>query len=129
MFNRWYAGPLKAKLERPFVHLLFGARQTGKSTLLHELLPADALAFDLADPAERSRLLAKPELFAQACRALPASGEGQVVFVDEAQTAPALFDAVQHLYDGDKRRWRFAKVQPSHVTAMNISRSHSSAET
>lgn len=107
MFNRWYAGPLREKLERPFVHLLFGARQTGKSTLLRELLAPDALVFDLADPAERSRLLARPELFTQACRALPANSEGQVVFVDEAQTVPALFDAVQHLYDGDKRRWRF----------------------
>jgi len=29
------------------------------------------------------------------------------VFVDEAQNAPALFMAVQHLYDGDKQRWRF----------------------
>jgi predicted AAA+ superfamily ATPase len=107
MFSRWYANPLKDKLGRPFVHLLFGARQTGKSTLLRQLLPGDALVFDLADPAERSSLLAKPDVFTQACRALPAKGEGQVVFVDEAQTVPALFDAVQHLYDGDKRRWRF----------------------
>jgi len=107
MFDRWYAGPLQDKLGRPFVHLLFGARQTGKSTLLRKLLPEDALVFDLADPQERSRLSARPELFLQACRALPADGVSQVVFVDEAQTVPALFDAVQHLYDADKRRWRF----------------------
>lgn len=107
MFSRWYAGPLSEKLERPFVHLLFGARQTGKSTLLRSLLPDDALVFDLADPQERTRLLAKPELFLQACRALPANRKGQTVLVDEAQTVPALFDAVQHLYDADKRRWRF----------------------
>ena len=107
MFSRWYAGPLSEKLERPFVHLLFGARQTGKSTLLRSLLPDDALVFDLADPQERTRLLAKPELFLQACRALPANRKGQTVLVDEAQAVPALFDAVQHLYDADKRRWRF----------------------
>ncbi len=107
MFNRWYAGPLKEKLERPFVHLLFGARQTGKSTLLRSLLPKETLVFDLADPQERSRMLARPALFLQACRALPAGRKGQVVFVDEAQTVPALFDAVQHLYDAEKRRWRF----------------------
>jgi predicted AAA+ superfamily ATPase len=107
MLDRWYAGPLQEKLGRPFVHLLFGARQTGKSTLLRKLLPEDALVFDLANPQERSRLSARPELFLQACRALPADGVGQVVFVDEAQAVPALFDAVQHLYDADKRRWRF----------------------
>jgi len=27
--------------------------------------------------------------------------------VDEAQAVPGIFDAVQHLYDSDKRRWRF----------------------
>jgi len=27
--------------------------------------------------------------------------------VDEAQAVPSVFDAVQHLYDNDKRRWRF----------------------
>jgi len=107
MFDRWYAGPLREKLGRPFVHLIFGARQTGKSTLLRTLLPPESLVFDLADPLERSRLSAHPELFLQACRALPADGLGQTVFVDEAQTVPALFDAVQHLYDQDKKRWRF----------------------
>ena len=29
------------------------------------------------------------------------------MFVDEAQAVPSVFDAVQHLYDNDKRRWRF----------------------
>lgn len=107
MFSRWYAKPLTDKLDRPFVHLLFGARQTGKSTLLRALLPDDTLVFDLADPGERSRLSAKPELFVQACRALPAGRESRPVLVDEAQAVPALFDAVQHLYDTDKQRWRF----------------------
>jgi predicted AAA+ superfamily ATPase len=107
MFDRWYASVLHARLARPFVHLVFGARQTGKSTLLRALLSPETLVFDLADPLERSRLSARPEIFLQACRALPAAGQGQTVFVDEAQAAPAVFDAVQHLYDGDKRRWRF----------------------
>jgi hypothetical protein len=29
------------------------------------------------------------------------------VFVDEAQAVPALFDAVQALFDENKKRWRF----------------------
>lgn len=107
MFDRWSAQELQAKLSRPYVHLLFGARQTGKSTLLNELIPQDALRFNLADPQERSRHLANPGEFAQACRSLPANKKGQFVLVDEAQSAPSIFDAVQSLYDADKARWRF----------------------
>ena len=107
MFDRWYAETLREKLARPYVHLVFGARQTGKSTLLKALLPSDSMVIDLADPQERSRHLADPGLFLKECRSLPAAGKGQFVFVDEAQSVPSIFDAVQHLYDGDKNRWRF----------------------
>lgn len=95
------------KLDRPFVHLLFGARQTGKSTLLNEVLPKDTLRINLADPQERSRHLANPGEFARICQAMPADRQAQFVFVDEAQTVPLIFDAVQFLYDQDKTRWRF----------------------
>ena len=106
-FDRWVAESLAEKLKRPYVHLMFGARQTGKSTLLHSLLPPDTLRIDLSNPADRSRLLARPAEFAEMCLALPAERKDQYVFVDEAQAVPAIFDAVQHLYDGDKARWRF----------------------
>jgi predicted AAA+ superfamily ATPase len=107
MYDRWYARELQARLSRPYVHLLFGARQTGKSTLLNGLIPEDALRFNLADPQERSRHLARPGEFAQACRSLPVNKKGQLVFVDEAQSVPSIFDAVQSLFDADKTRWRF----------------------
>jgi predicted AAA+ superfamily ATPase len=107
MFDRWYAGRLQEKLSRPYVHLVFGARQTGKSTLLRGLLPPETVIVDLADPKERSRHLANPGAFVDDCRSLSAHKKGQFVFVDEAQSAPSIFDAVQHLYDGDKTRWRF----------------------
>lgn len=107
MFDRWYSYTLARKVKRPFVHLLFGARQTGKSTLLGSLLPVDAVRIDLADPSQRARYLADPGEFLRMCRALPAKPRGRVVFVDEAQTVPAIFDAVQHLYDADKARFRF----------------------
>lgn len=107
MYDRWYAPELKASLARPFVHLVFGARQTGKTTLLNAVLPADAVRVDFANPAERSRHLADPGLFLKQCLELPKDREGRCVFVDEAQAVPTVFDAVQHLYDNDKRRWRF----------------------
>jgi predicted AAA+ superfamily ATPase len=107
MFDRWYANSLQKKLERPYVHLMFGARQTGKSTLMRSMLPNDALVFDLSDPLERSRLSANPGIFIDTCRTLSTVHKGRTVFVDEIQAVPALFDAVQYLYDSDKERWRF----------------------
>jgi len=105
--ERWYAETLRKKLARPFVHILFGARQTGKSTLLNTLLPSDSLRINLAIPEERSLHLARPDAFRRMCLALPAAGAPHAVFVDEAQNAPHLFDAVQSLYDADKKRWQF----------------------
>jgi predicted AAA+ superfamily ATPase len=97
MYDRWVASELRSKLTRPYVHLLFGARQTGKSTLLEYLIPKDALRINLADPQERTRHLAHPGEFAQVCRSLPPGQKGQFVFVDEAQSVPSIFDAVQAL--------------------------------
>lgn len=107
MFDRWYASTFAAKLARPFVHIVFGARQCGKSTLIHSLLPDGAHVFDLSDPGERSRFLREPERLIRICQAMPKGKGPQTVFVDEVQAAPALFDAVQHLFDSDKKRWRF----------------------
>ena len=101
-------GPLlEQKLRKPFVHIVFGARQTGKSTLIRSLVPDTATILDLSDPRERSRFAANPGLFLDLCRSLPPLEGGRIVWIDEAQTVPALFDAVQHLYDSDKERWRF----------------------
>jgi hypothetical protein len=36
--GRWYLEPLRKAITRPFVHILFGARQTGKTTLLRMLV-------------------------------------------------------------------------------------------
>jgi predicted AAA+ superfamily ATPase len=105
--GRWLATSLRAALARPYVHILFGARQTGKSTLLRNLLPEPAIWIDLADPAQRSRHLARPERLIEACAALPSGKQPPVIVIDEVQTVPALFDAVQHLFDRDKRRFRF----------------------
>jgi len=107
MNDRWIAHALREKLQRPYVHLMFGARQTGKSTLLNSLLPHDALRLDLSNPEQRSRYLAHPGDLIRQCEALPADRKGQFVFVDEVQSVPAIFDAVQHLYDSNKERWRF----------------------
>ena len=124
MFARWYEHALRTRLRRPYVHLLFGARQTGKSTLVRSLLPADTLIIDLSVPGARSRYLADPDLFLAECRALPKRRTAAFVFVDEAQNVPAIFDAVQHLFDREPKRWRFVMCGSSarklRVTGANL---------
>lgn len=105
--SRYFSQALAASIRKPFVHLLFGARQTGKSTLIRSIIPPDATILDFSDPGERSRFSSKPGLLVDVCRALPEREGGQYVFIDEAQTVPTIFDAVQSLYDRDKDRFRF----------------------
>jgi predicted AAA+ superfamily ATPase len=46
------------------------------------------------------------------------------VVIDEAQAVPAVFDAVQHLYDSDTKRWRFvlcgSSARKLRVTGANL---------
>lgn len=104
--ERYLTSDLRAQLCHPYVHIVFGARQTGKTTLLLSLLRPD-LSYNLADPEERGRLLAQPGLFRRECEALDIKDEPATVFVDEAQLVPAIFDAVQVLYDRDPKRFLF----------------------
>ncbi len=113
MFNRIAADALKKSLHKPFVHILFGARQTGKSSLVRHLVPTPSLAYDFSSPAERSRLLADPGAFVRECEALKKQPGAHFVVVDEAQNVPSVFDAVQHLYDREKTRWRFVLLGSS----------------
>ncbi len=105
--KRWYAQHLSSMLKKPFVHILFGARQTGKTFLLRHLVENADAWYNLADPAEKNRLLVDPGAFQRESRALPAGDTPAVIVVDEAQAVPAVFDAIQVLYDSDKERWRF----------------------
>lgn len=106
MRDRLIEAYLKEWVTRPFVDILFGARQTGKTTILNKILQPQ-ISYNLADPRERSRLLADPGIFIRECEGLSRTKQMQQVFVDEVQAVPALFDAVQMLYDQDKHRWKF----------------------
>jgi len=81
--------------------LLFGARGTGKSTLVKALLASlDPLIINLpASTQIESALFALPELEA---RIEAAVESGRWVFIDEVQKAPRLLDIAQRLID-DKR--------------------------
>jgi predicted AAA+ superfamily ATPase len=124
MYSRWVKPLWARKFVSPYVHLVFGARQTGKSTLLRKLFPDAAVWLDFSRPAERVEYLRNPDLLVQRCRALPKARRAATVVIDEAQNVPAIFDAVQHLYDADKRRWRFvlcgSSARKLRVTGANL---------
>lgn len=107
MYSRFVERAWAKKLDSPYVHIIFGARQTGKSTLLAKLVPDADIRLDLSDPGQRSEYLRHPERLIAECRSLPKKAGHSMVVIDEAQNVPALFDSVQHLYDSDKSRWRF----------------------
>lgn len=71
----------------------WGARQTGKSTLLKQLFP-DAHYYDLLLSDEYARLRFRPALLREECEML---NEGELVIIDEVQKIPALLDEVHWL--------------------------------
>ncbi|MFA6008172.1 MAG: AAA family ATPase, partial [Candidatus Shapirobacteria bacterium] len=106
-YNRWYEARLRRFMAKPFVHIVFGARQTGKSTLIKQILPPDTLVINLAEPQERVKYLGDPQELIRNCRALKKTNEPRYVFIDEVQMVPDLFNAIQSLYDADKTAFRF----------------------
>ena len=71
----------------------FGARQTGKSTLLKERFP-DVIFFDLLDSDLRRRFQNKPSLLKEI---LHNCQPGELIVIDEIQKVPDLLDIVHSL--------------------------------
>jgi len=90
---------IQRALKRHRSILLFGARQTGKTTLINRL-QADATVV-LVRPDVRQRYEKSPELLAGEIEALkPATRTKRpLVVVDEVQKVPAILDVVQDVID------------------------------
>src|SRR5450759_3464123 len=87
------------------VHLLFGARQTGKSTLLRKIAGKDALSFNLQERRTRLEMERDPHALTQILEA--DSRDRLMVCVDEIQKVPALLEEVQYLFDQNPGRYEF----------------------
>ena len=105
-YQRVLAGKLGSGSDHPpKVALLFGARQSGKTTLLRELTrPLNCFTLNLQDRRLRRRYETDEGLL---LRELQARSDVDAVFIDEIQKVPALLDDVQLLYDEDPERHRF----------------------
>ena len=87
-----------ALAEAPAVALL-GPRQTGKTTLAHEVARTRAAIYlDLESEADRAKL-SEPELYL-------AQHADKLVILDEIQRAPQLFQTLRGLIDAGRRRGR-----------------------
>ena len=80
---------------------LFGPRGTGKSTLLKECFPNEALYIDLLFPKEEVRFLRDPELLIQ----LVEKQNPKIVIIDEVQKLPKLLDVVHSLIESHGTRF------------------------
>lgn len=72
---------------------LFGARQTGKTTLISELFP-DAPKYDLLETSTYERLQRNPSLLRQELEMMP---DDTLVVIDEIQQLPVLLNEVHWL--------------------------------
>lgn len=81
---------------------LFGARNTGKSTLLeHSFDPKTSIVFDLLDSAEEDRFAHDPNELYRIVTSLPDSITH--IIIDEIQKVPRLLDIVQQLMKKSKK--------------------------
>lgn len=87
---------------------MFGARGTGKSTLLESLLPPErATWYDLNDLETEARIVRSPERFENELLSLQKMSPEKIwVVVDEIQRCPALLNSVQRLLG--KKHFKFA---------------------
>ena len=90
---------------------LWGARQTGKSTLLKALYP-ESPYFDLLLAHEYDRLLRNPSLLREILEATPA---GSPVIIDEIQRLPSLLNEIQWMIVNRKRQFILSGSSPRNI--------------
>jgi predicted AAA+ superfamily ATPase len=90
---------------------LWGARQTGKSTLLKTLFP-NSMYFDLLLSSEYERLVKNPSLFRERIEAL--NPEGPII-VDEIQRLPVLLNEIHWLISNKNQRFILSGSSPRKI--------------
>ncbi|WP_300977203.1 AAA family ATPase [Flavobacterium sp.] len=95
---------------------LWGARQTGKSTLLKNLFP-DALWFDLLQSDVFERFHKSPVQFRET---ILATASGTVVVVDEIQKIPALLDEIHWLMVNHSVRFVLSGSSPRKIIRSGV---------
>lgn len=87
---------------------LWGARQTGKTTLLEMRYP-EARYYDLLKAGEFERFFRRPELLSEEVETLPS---GSLIIIDEVQKVPQLLDEVHRLMRNNRFRFILSGSSP-----------------
>jgi predicted AAA+ superfamily ATPase len=106
-------------------YFIFGARGTGKSTLLKDLYPkSDFFWIDLLLPSEEEQYLMHPELLKEKYLVLEKEKRPKTIIIDEVQKVPKLLDVVHYMIEEYKIRFiltgssaRKLKVQSANLLA------------
>ena len=93
-----YKRKLKIEQENGDSYFLWGARQTGKSTLIKSLFP-EALRLDLLESDVYQELLSKP----QRIREIVAASSSELIIIDEIQKIPILLNEVHALIENKNK--------------------------
>ena len=111
-FQRPQAAELARRLAEPrrFIHLVAGARQVGKTTLVQQITEAAKVPVRFASADEPA--LRGAEWIAQQWEAtrLAAGPDGAILVLDEAQKAVGWSESIKRLWDEDTRARRPIKV-------------------
>src|SRR3989339_1690490 len=96
--HRYLEADISQLIKDSYSALILGPRQTGKTTLVKEVLKGhkNTVEYALQNPKLRIELESNPSKIIGQVKALPPK---PYVFIDEAQKIPEIFDAVQMLID------------------------------
>jgi len=97
--------PRMCNLPASLSYFLLGPRQTGKSTLIHSILPRDAFIVNLLHRDRFLQLSKDPSLLRRQVDAWLSRNRSarQVLFIDEIQRLPSLLDEVHDLIERYKK--------------------------
>ncbi len=100
-YIRSLEGPIRESVAKGRSVLLLGPRQTGKTTLVKRCLVGvkGVVEYPFQDPSVRIEMERDPGALIRQISAKPGR---PIVFLDEAQKVPEIFDSVQHLIDERK---------------------------
>ncbi|MBI5207311.1 MAG: ATP-binding protein [Candidatus Firestonebacteria bacterium] len=121
IFNRWIENSLIGDISHNKVKLIFGARQTGKSTLLKKISTPDAIIINLQDRTERLLYEKNPEELIKRLRAVK---DSKMVLIDEIQKVPELLEDIQLIYDENPDKFNFilsgSSARKLHTLSANL---------
>ena len=96
-----YERQLKFSLPPGQSAFLWGARQTGKSTLLRERFP-DSVSYDLLDSDIMLRFLSRPRALGEELAMFGEAARSNPIVIDEIQKVPTLLDEIHRLIESER---------------------------